>query len=203
MNELDLTLAGREIRLAAPEGMSDDPEGRIYFWWGLTGSAILLAEHITGLGDLARKRVVELGCGLGLPGLAAGLGGAEVTFTDIKKDALDFARRNCVANGLSVDRTAFELLDWESPSLEDRYDLVVGAEIVYDYFMHDSLLGLLSGLLAPGGTILLADRKRLVVDRFMGRLHGEGFEISRHDRKIPLPGEETQTVSLYIGSAVY
>lgn len=192
-----LTLGSHEVRLAAPTGMSDDPEGRIFLWWGLTGSAIALARSVVDNDNIDRKTVIELGCGLGLPGMAAGLSGARVLFTDIKPEALEYARRNVAANRLESPQVDFATLDWENPELEERYDIVLGAEILYDYFMHDSLLKLIDRLLAPGGTLMLADRKRLVVDRFMGRLHTAGFRTERRDLEIEPLGEPVQTISVY------
>ena len=46
-----------------------EEDGRLYFWWGLTAAAWALARELAGRADLADRRVVELGCGLGLPGV--------------------------------------------------------------------------------------------------------------------------------------
>lgn len=195
--EIIVPAGGHRVRILAPREARDDPDGRIFFWWGLTASAVTLAGVLAEKARTGPIRVLELGCGLGLPGIAAALSGARVTFTDIKEEALQYARRNAAANGLDEDRVRFSVLDWEDPAMEERFDLVAGAEIVYDYFLHDDLLAVARKLLAPSGTLLLADRKRTVVDRFMGRLHDRGFRISRSEHSIGLPGEAEQSVSIY------
>ena len=45
------------------------------------------------------RRIVEVGCGLGLPGIAALACGLRVTFTDYDATALRFAADNARANG--------------------------------------------------------------------------------------------------------
>ncbi len=167
-------------------------------WWGLTVSALALAERLAGW-DLRGQRVLELGCGLGLAGLAAGLAGASVTFSDLSTEALERARDNGLTNGLSPEQLTTRVLDWEAPPPElcGGFDLVVGSEILYDDFVHGALLRLIPALLAPRGRVLLADRPRRVVGRFLGRLRNQGFDGTRTDLCLALPGEAAQAASLW------
>ncbi len=209
MNDKTLLLevGDRSVRLTTPPGAPNghgpesesEPEsdGRIYFWWGLTAAALALARELVARGDLADRRVVELGCGLGLPGVVAGLEGAQVTFTDAKADALVYARQNAGANDLPRDRTAFEVLDWVHPATGQRFDFVLGTEILYDYNMHRAQLDLFDRLLAPGGTLLLADRRRRVVERFFGRLRDSGFGGTTTDYNLALPGEPAHKITVF------
>lgn len=181
-----------------PEDVEED--GRLYFWWGLTTGALALARVLADREDLPGKRVVELGCGLGLPGLVAGLGGAHVTFTDAKADALACVRRSAAANALAEAHTAFEVLDWERSVPGERFDLVLGAEILYDYNMHRAQLELLDGLVASGGMVLLADRRRRAVERFFGRLRDRGFGGTITEHELTPPGEPLQRITVYAWS---
>jgi predicted nicotinamide N-methyase len=197
--QLQLPVGDRTVRLVTPPDVANDLEedGRIYFWWGLTAAALALSRELVSGGDLADRRVVELGCGLGLPGVVAGLGGARVTFTDAKADALVYARLNAEANGLPRERTSFEVLDWVHPETPDRFDYVLGTEILYDYNMHRAQLDLFDRLLAPGGTLLLADRRRRVVERFFGRLRDRGFGGTTTDHELALPGEPAHRITVF------
>jgi len=197
--QLLLRVGDRKVRLVSPPGDPGvpEPDGRIYFWWGLTAAALALAREVVSRGDLAGRRVVELGCGLGLPGVAAGLGGARVTFTDAKADALVYARRNAAANDLPAARTAFEVLNWVRPDTREEFDYVLGAEILYDYYMHRAQLDLFDRLLAPGGTLVLADRRRRVVERFFGRLGDTGFRGTATDHDLALPGEPAHRITVF------
>lgn len=88
------------IRMLAPQDETDS-DSRITFWWGITSAAVALALHIESHREnFSGKRVIELGCGLGLAGIAAGLAGAHVLFTDYVPQALEFAEKNARLNGL-------------------------------------------------------------------------------------------------------
>jgi predicted nicotinamide N-methyase len=177
---------------------AEDPSSRISFWWGITSAAIALARHVQSMGDeLVGKRAVELGCGLGLAGITAGLMGAKVLFTDYVQDALDFAEKNAGLNGLPVENARFRILDWEGPGDLETFDLVLGSEIVYDYFFHGSLIRVLNGIVAPGGLVLLADRKRLCVSRFVGRLNDAGFLCSETVSQVRVNGFPPQEITVF------
>ncbi len=199
---LQLPVGDLTVTLASPPRVPDadeaeEKDGRIYFWWGLTAAALALARELAARDDLADRRVVELGCGLGLPGVVAGLGGAQVTFTDAKVDALAYARQNAAANALPSEQTAFEVLDWEHPDQRAPYDFVLGTEILYDYNMHRAQLELFERLLAPGGILLLADRRRRSVGRFFGQLRDRGFDGTMRDHTLALPGEPEHRITVF------
>ncbi len=179
-----------ELELLVPRDMDEEPGERISFWFGLTCAAVALARQLAAGPRLDGQRTLELGCGLGLAGLAAGRKGAAVTFSDMMPQALRFARDNARRNGLRGARVL--QLDWERPGALERYDLLLGAEVAYDYFHHDDLLAVLQRALAPGGRILLADRRRLAIDRFLGRLVGRGFACREIRERVRLQGLEQQ-----------
>ena len=192
-----LGIGAHTIRLVTPDRGVHEEGSRISLWWGVTSAAVALAEHLVAQGELRGERVVELGCGVGLAGIAAGLAGAHVTFTDLVQDALAHARDNARRNGLDGARTAFVPLDWETPGECGRFDRVVGAEIAYDYFVHDALLRVFDRLCAPQGEILLADRRRLVVDRLVGRLYGLGWEVDGAATAVDRDGLPRQEITVW------
>ena len=113
--------------------------------------------------DLAGRRAIELGCGVGLPTVVALARGARVTATDHYKAALDFARYNARLN-LAHDREPdTRLLDWRAPmpeSFRGAFDLVFAADVLYERGNAEALAVLMSSLLAPRGEILVADPGR-------------------------------------------
>src|SRR2546430_3944963 len=116
------------------------------------------------------RRLLELGCGLGLPGLTAARRGARVTFVDRVAAALAFVRASARANGLAaVDLVA---ADATAPALAARFDLVLAAELVYDRAAFPALARALAGYLAPGGRALLADAGRIDTRAFYAQLDG-------------------------------
>ena len=177
--ELSVPIGQRRITLREPPGGQAEEEERLSLWWGVTTAAAVLAAAIDSGPPLQGSRVIELGCGLGLAGIAAALCGGHVTFTDGVAAALEHARGNAELNRLAPEQTAFRLLRWDEPPADlGPADLILGSEIAYDYFFHDELLRLLDGLCKPAGTILLADRPRLVIERFLGRLTARGFRCT-------------------------
>ena len=184
------------MRMSAPLEAEEMPD-RLTFWWGITSAAVALARHLESLGGLAGKSVLELGCGTGLPGVTAGLLGGRVTFTDYVEEALGFARKNCMLNGLGDGDVSFRTLDWEHPVHQEAFSVVLGAEIAYDYYFHSCLLMVLERFLSHNGRILLADRKRLCVSRFLGRMVDRGFACEESRSRVVLQGFPEQDISVF------
>lgn len=119
-----------------------------------------LAEHVAAhAAQVAGRRVIELGCALGAPGLTAARAGADVLLTDVEPEALELAAANARANGLDV---ATRRLRWgDVPrDLRGRFDIVLGADVTYDPHERAPLLATIARLLAPGGLAWLADPER-------------------------------------------
>lgn len=139
------------------------------YWAELWPSGLALARHVAGL-DLAGRKVLELGCGLGLPSLAAALRGADVLATDWAEDAIELLRRNAERNGalLRVARVR-----WSEPEALLRaapWDLVLGADLLYEARNADHLAELLPRL---GGEMLLAEPGRPYAKDFLRRFRVE------------------------------
>jgi predicted nicotinamide N-methyase len=126
--------------------------------------------------DLAGRRVLELGCGLGLPAIAAAHAGAVVLATDWAEDALAFAARNAARNGVRV-QTA--LLAWDRPeTLASRqFDIVLGADLLYEQRNAAPLLTLLDRALAPEGFALVADPGRRHAHVFLEAARRAGWVV--------------------------
>ena len=120
------------------------------YWAELWPAAHALAA---ALPDVSGLRVVELGCGLGVPSLVAAARGAEVTATDWAADAIELLRENAGRNGLVLGA---EVRDWREPWGE-RFDLALAADVLYEQRNVEPLVARLSDL-APRALIGLAGR---------------------------------------------
>lgn len=151
-----------------------DRDERLPYWAELWPSAIALACHISGR-DLADGRVIELGCGVGLPTVAALARGGRVLATDHHEAALDFARYNARANTGREPETA--LLDWHAPRTQGLgiFDLVLAADVLYEERNVPALAALVPALLAPGGEVLFADPRRKSAPIFLEAMEERGF----------------------------
>ena len=101
--EETVELGGHALTLVRPASADElideeafDEEEFLPYWAELWPSGIALAEAVGAL-DLRGSRVLELGAGLGLPSLAAALGGADVLATDWAEDAVELLRLNAGA----------------------------------------------------------------------------------------------------------
>jgi predicted nicotinamide N-methyase len=148
------------------------------YWAELWPAAHALVAALPPLGGL---KVVELGCGLGLPALVAASSGAEVTATDWAVDAIDLLQRNARRNGL--DLTA-EVRDWRRPWRE-RFDLVLAADVLYEHRNVEPLLERL-GELAPVALLALAGRP--YEDTFLRQWPGGVEKIAERVVKLECSG---------------
>jgi len=157
-----------------------DRDERLPYWAELWPSAIALARHLSGW-DLQGKRLIELGCGVGLPVVVALARGARVLATDHYEAALDFVRYNARINVGREPETA--LLDWHAPELEcpGTFDLVAAADVLYERRNAPALAALVPKLLAPGGEAVFADPWRRDASAFLGAIEERGFRASTED----------------------
>lgn len=107
-----------------------DRDGRLPYWAELWPSAMAMALEIAKEQGCGR-RLLELGCGLGLVSLAAIRAGFEVTATDYYEEALAFTESNAHHNDLRPPAT--RLVDWRRfPEDLDRFDLVVASDVLFE-----------------------------------------------------------------------
>ena len=139
------------------------------YWAELWPSGVALARAVAEL-DVRGLRVLELGAGLGLPSLAATLGGADVLATDWAEDAVELLRTNALRNRIAL---RVERVRWDAPEQllrEAPWDLVLGADLLYERRNADQLLVLLPQL---GGDVLLAEPGRPFAKSFLARWQAE------------------------------
>jgi predicted nicotinamide N-methyase len=108
----------------------------------------------------AGSRVLELGCGLALPSMAAALGGAHVLATDQAAGAVAFAAFNASCNHISLEAT---ICDWTDPVTAlagAPWDIVLAADVIYLHSGLDALRALLPRLVDDAGEIWIADEGR-------------------------------------------
>lgn len=108
-------------------------------------SGVALARELDGE-QLGGLRVLELGCGLGAPSLAAARGGAEALATDADPDAIELLKRNAAENDLRLETA---IVDWGRPrELLERapFDLVLATDVLYERPTVALLLSLLPRL---------------------------------------------------------
>lgn len=169
---------------------------RLPYWADLWPSSLALAQYLWQGVDLCGLNVLELGCGLGLAGIAACRKGATVTFTDYEADALAFARYNALRN--DCQGAVVQHLDWQAPTLNHTYALVIASDIFYERANFRPLLHLLQMALAPHGHFILAEPNRPVGRDFFRMMRDHGFQYERSTAQIEADGE-LHEISIYHG----
>jgi SAM-dependent methyltransferase len=124
---------------------------------------------------------VELGCGLGVPSIAAARAGATVLATDGSPEALTLLRRNAQANGARIETAA---IDWTQPDdllSGPMFDMVLAADVLYERASVTPLLSLLPRLAREA---LLADPGRPAADAFIEEAMRRAWQVETRSRGI-------------------
>jgi len=189
--EETVELAGRLLTLLRPASADElideeafDDDEFLPYWAELWPSGVALARAVGEL-DVRGARVLELGAGLGLPSLAAALGGAGVLATDWADDAVELLRLNAGRNGIELRA---ERVRWDDPGLllrEAPWALVLGADLLYERRNADQLLELLPRL---GADVLLADPGRPFANGFLERAAAAWRIETTPDAELPRGG---------------
>ena len=163
------------------------------YWAEVWPSAVALARSLARE-DLVGLRAIELGCGVGLPTIAALDRGAQVLATDHNEAALDFAAYNASEELGREPGTA--LLDWFSPRLDGLgpFDLVFAADVLYERRNAPALADLVPKLLAPGGEAIFADPRRPPAPSFLETMRTRGFQVFTEASTVEQGGREVKVL---------
>lgn len=89
-----------------------------------------LAQAVHGV-DIAGRRILEIGCGLGLPSLVLQQRGADITASDHHPLVERFLDYNATLNQL--EPLNYYDLPWDEAAPElGRFDLIIGSDVLYE-----------------------------------------------------------------------
>jgi predicted nicotinamide N-methyase len=203
-------IAASPVSVHAPECVSAAAEARravahgdhLPYWALLWPSGMALAEALLAEPEtVERRRVLELGCGLGITATAAVQEGAHLVAADCFADALLFCRYNTLRNAGRMPTTL--LLDWRTAAgraaclARGPFEVVLAADVLYEREDEEPLFELIPRLLAPGGVFALAEPGRRVSLAFVAAAHMRGWhdESSVYERVWP---SEDQSVRVTV-----
>lgn len=180
--------------MAAAEDLKDKLAGyrrpsedlTLPYWAELWDSAYGVSDYLISTlfpdGALKGMNVLDLGCGMGLTGTVAAASCAKVTFADLSPEALLFARLNSAPFAECV-RT--RQLNWRTAKLEERFDLIIGADILYERAQWMYLEPFWRAHLKPGGTILLGEPGRATGEYFIDWIASWPWIMKQAQQKVP------------------
>jgi predicted nicotinamide N-methyase len=166
------------VNAIAPDAFAANE--RLPYWADLWTSSVELARWCLTEPSVAGASILEIGCGVGLAGIAAAKAGGKVRMTDVDPDALLFARCNALKNlPDSVVRSSLVLsvLDWDAPGVLEPVDLILGGDVIYERSIFERLLDLFDKALRPGGSAVLTDPDRMIGRAFLQRAAERGYDI--------------------------
>lgn len=169
------------------EAHEDVVDERIPYWADLWPASVGMAGYLLeGSSVQAGQEVLELGCGLGLAGMAARQQGAEVLLTDYLEAPYPIIRLNWLLNLKQEPR--FEQMDWRSPRLERRYDWIIAADVAYEARAFEPLMAAFAQLLKPDGKVLISEPGRAVARAFVENFQQHGYQVTHQQRTLPFRG---------------
>jgi SAM-dependent methyltransferase len=164
--------------LAGDAGVRCLRAGQMPYWAEIWPASVGIARRLMRGPSLAGRRVMDLGCGIGIAGLAAATRGAEVWFVDRVDDALHFA----AFNARHVEAPVHQVqLDWFEATADGRYDLLLLADVAYEERNFAPLRRHLRGCLRPAGHALLGDPYRVATSHF---IEGLAPEFAIHSDRV-------------------
>lgn len=164
--------------------------------WPLFGlvwpSARILAGAMQTF-DLAGKRILEIGCGLGLASLVMRRRGADITASDCHPMAASFLVENLRLNHLAPIR--FQTGNWVDVDPElGQFDLIVGSDVLYERSQPDLLSAFIDRHSSPGVEVVIVDPDRGNRTRFtrgmaeLGYVHEAQRAADRQNSGEPYKG---------------
>ncbi len=185
---LTVRLGGHDFRIRALSDLQQfaDPTGQAHragissSLWSLFGqvwpSGRVLAEAMSTF-DVAGKRILELGCGLGLSSLVLAHRGANVVASDHHPLAEPFLAYNAGLNDLPA--VTYRDLPWAVPDATlGSFDLIIGSDILYERDHAAQIAAMMSRHARPDAELLVTDPGRGNSAPFTRAMATQGYEVT-------------------------
>lgn len=159
--------------------------------WSLFGvlwpSGEVLAREMENF-DIEGKRILEVGCGIGLASLLLKARGADITATDCHPEAGRFLAENSRLNDLKP--VPFLRTHWHDTHLGlGCFDVIIGSDLLYESPSAEQLARFIDRHSNPGCEVLMVDPGRKNHPRFSKHMQALGYQYSQ-TKSAPLESED-------------
>ncbi|RWI29261.1 MULTISPECIES: methyltransferase [unclassified Mesorhizobium] len=162
-------------RLTRPQGRAAEPEGEAneadedgpepqppYWAYAWAGGAVLARYILDRPETVAGLRVLDLGAGSGLVGIAAAKAGAsQVIASEIDRNGVAALGLNAAANGVAIAVVGEDITAGPPPPV----DVVAAGDLFYRQDLADRVIPFLDRCLAAGINVLIGDPGRAYLPR--------------------------------------
>ena len=180
-----------------PEGVAEKCGISSASWpiFGIIWPSSLVLTHLMDDYDIGTKRVLEIGCGIGLPSLLLNEKHADITATDYHPQVEVFLRRNTnLNNGKNI---VFEQANWADTNDQlGLFDLIIGSDLLYEDQHIELLANFINAHSKPTCEVILVDPGRGRKTKLCSRMAQLGYKNSYHDH--PPSKQQNQTFDGYI-----
>ncbi len=145
--------------------------------WSLFGvvwpASQVLATQVSAAA-LAGKRVLEIGCGIGLASIVLHKMGVDITASDYHPRAQEFLNRNVLDNGLAPIK--FQLIDFEQKNpLLGKFDLIIASDVLYQPQQAQNLSRFISAHSSDDVEVIVVDPGRSNRAKFTHHMIALGY----------------------------
>ncbi len=186
--QLTVRVGGDDYRLRALSDRQQfaDPDGAAAragissALWSLFGqpwpAGRVLAEAMSAI-EIQGKRIIEIGCGLGLSSLVLRRRGADITASDHHPLAESFLEYNAALNDLPA--LVYRDLPWAVPDATlGRFDLIIGSDILYERDHATLLSQLMQRHARADAEVVITDPGRGNSGPFTRAMAAQGYAVS-------------------------
>lgn len=156
--------------------------------WPLFGQVWPSSQKLADLmqvWDLGNRRVLEIGCGLGLPSLVIHRRGGNITASDCHPLTEPFLRANLLLNHLVG--LEYRVGNWgRSAPAMGEFDLIIGSDVLYERNHPEQLAAFLQLHAAASAEVLIIDPNRSNRRAFHRAMALLGFDLTETLLDMPL-----------------
>ena len=141
-------------------------------------SSVVLANYLLDF-EIKYKRILEVGCGIGLVSLLLNSRIANITATDFHPEVEQFLKVNVrLNNGKEIP---FKRTGWDdNVSTLGKFDLIVGSDLLYENEHFISLSGFINQHAKSDSEVILVDPRRGSHSLFSKKMVSLGYSHSQY-----------------------